>query len=305
MTNHNPTAVSLDKLNVCIIGLGQIGTSIGWGLKGKVKSVVGFDTNDENIQYCLQNGIVDGYCSIESISQTANLVIIATPVDSIGLIIRKLLNAQKGGLIITDVGSTKREILQMVKGQPHRSNYVASHPMAGNTGSGPKSASEYLFVNKNVFICDSHNSSDYALALVCSLWQKLGAKISYIDSAKHDEIVSAVSHIPQLLSYLLANMLAAKGFDDEEWSNAASSGFNSMTRLAQSKSKMWIPIFYQNKGNILRDIRMLMHELAHLEEAISKHNSEVLADFISKANTVREKFDNKQIKMPETYETHE
>ncbi len=304
MITYSKNSTPRIHMKVGIIGLGQIGASIASGLSGKVKQTMGFDTREQNTKYCIDTGILDKVASIDEIAHYTNLVIIATPVDSIAAILHNLLDKQNTNLIVTDVGSTKYAICHSVHNHPSRNRYVASHPMAGNSGTGPQSATANLFVKKDVFICDSEASEPAALGLVQSLWEELGANVHQIDSQKHDEIVSTVSHIPQIASLALAQLVAIKNFNEIDWLNAASSGFNSMTRLAGNSAEVWIPILNHNKQNIINNLRLLQQILSHMEQAIEDQQNDTLAELIRSANKIRKKFENKLI-LPKSHETHQ
>lgn len=282
--------MEISNLTIGIIGLGQIGASIAAGLKGKAKRILGYDLNPEYETYCIGSNIIDSLAMREDVVNLSDILIVATPVNYIGSIVKNLLNFGKRGLIVFDVGSTKEQISSEISDHPKRKQYVATHPMAGNTGQGPSFASQNLFHDKVVYICDEHESSHQAVDVVIKIWNSLGARVRFISSKEHDRTVAFTSHLPQLVSYAMANSVACPQTPDDVFSGA-SSGFDSVTRLARSSSSMWIPIVKQNRKNILIALGELQHQLKMIETAIRNDDEAALEILFDSANQVRKTFE--------------
>jgi len=287
-------AMNFNDLTLGIIGLGQIGASIAAGLKGKVKTTIGYDINSTNTNYCLSTGYINSASTLERIAQESDVVAVATPVNQIVTIVHTLLHRAKQNLVVFDVGSVKAAINENLLTHPMRGQFVSSHPMAGNSGQGPQCASANLFSGKLAFICDEHLSTIRSVEMVAGLWELLGARIEFADSTEHDRLMSFVSHLPQLAAYALANSVANNPNDISNTLKAASSGFDSMTRLAQSSANMWIPIIHQNKENILNALSELQQQLRQMEAYIRQNNYSELQTLIARANSVRIAFENQQ-----------
>lgn len=287
-------AMKFNNLTLGIIGLGQIGVSLAAGLKGKVKTIVGFDIDAHTKEFCLSAGYIDTSETLDEICQMADVVAIATPVDQVGIIASRILNSRGKPLAVFDVGSSKSIINIELSAHPERSKFVSSHPMAGSAEHGAVNASASLFRNKLVYICDEHLCGSQALDLVTGLWDLLGARVEFIDSNQHDRLMANVSHLPQLVSYALANASVDKNSCISQTMNAASSGFDSMTRLAKSSANMWLPIVRQNKENILSAIAEFQKQLNQIEMAIRRNDYQTLQSLIVKANSIRNTFENQQ-----------
>jgi len=279
------------SLTIGIVGLGQLGASIAAGLKGQVKRILGFDLNPEHVNFCINSYFIDSYVNLDEISTRSDIVIVATPVNHISSIVSKLLNRSKKELVVFDVGSTKEQICNELSDHSKRKQYVATHPMAGNTGQGPSSASKILFRDKVVYICDEHESSHQAIDVVVKIWNSLGAGVRFISSKEHDHTVAFTSHLPQLVSYAMANSAACPETYNDAFS-CASSGFDSTTRLAKSSPSMWIPIVMQNQKNILSAINEMQHQLKQIETAIRRNDEEALKLLFESANQVRKIFES-------------
>lgn len=286
--------MNFNDLTLGIIGLGQMGASIAAGLSGKVKTIIGFDINTNNTNYCLSAGYINSASTLEGIAQEADVVAVATPVDQIVTTVHKLLGSANQQLVVSDVGSVKAPIMEYLLNHPRRGQFVSLHPMAGNAGQGPQYASANQFSGKLAFICDVHHSASRSLELVKGLWGLLGAKIEFASSTEHDRLMAFVSHLPQLAAYALANSVANNPNDISNTLKAASSGFDSMTRLAKSSASMWLPIVKHNKENILSAIAEYQKQLNQIQMAIIQSDYQALQSLIVKANGIRNTFENQQ-----------
>lgn len=285
-----------------IIGLGQIGASIAAGLKGKVKTIVGFDINPNNAKYCLNAGYISSALSLKEVARYCDIVAIATPVDQIGSIALNLLNYGNQQLVVFDAGSVKTTIKETLLTYPKREQFVSTHPMAGNTGQGPQYASENLFRGKLTYICDEQLSTNRSVSLVAGLWNLLGSRIEFTDSTQHDMLIAYISHLPQLAAFALANTVTYSSKEIGETLKAASNGFDSMTRLAMSSARMWIPIIQQNRENILTALSAMQQQLNQLETFIRQNNRVALQSIIAQANSIRSVFEEQQNKNTKSHD---
>ncbi len=282
--------MKINEISIGIIGLGQIGASIGAGLRGKVKKTIGFDIDPTNTTTCIESGFIDISASPNEISACADMVFIATPVNQVSRIASEILNQGNPKLIVCDVGSTKEHICRELSQHPNRKRFVATHPMAGNAGRGPNYASGKMFYGNTVYICDEHHSASNAIEMVSTIWSLLGSKISFINADEHDKLMSYISHLPQIVAYALTNTMYYNNIGGD-WLAAASGGFNSMTRLAQSSASMWMPIVEQNRQNILKSIDDMQTMLSIIKNSLQNSDYIILKSIIENANRVRETFE--------------
>ncbi len=276
---------------VSIIGIGQIGGSIGLSLMGKARMVAGVDTNHDNLKYAMLNGMIDQALMLERAIQESDMIVVATPVDVALELIPAILNSIRENTVVIDMGSTKEPICRVTRNHPRRRNFVAAHPMAGSSVKGPQGADAALFCDRKVLVCQPELSSVNALNSAIELFHLLGASVEFIDERDHDRLVGLISHLPQVLSYVLANVVGVSEGESTNWLRFASTGFNSSTRLAKSPASMWSPIIMQNSENILRNIQMAVSELELLSDLIRSGNTHALEVFINRAVEVRNKFE--------------
>jgi prephenate dehydrogenase len=189
--------------------------------------------------------------------------------------------------VVIDVGSTKEGFLQVIKGHPKRNRFVATHPMAGTEYSGPEAAVKDLFKGKSTVFCDIEESDKDAVELVKKMYNDLGMRIVYMDSVSHDLHTAYVSHISHITSFALALTVLEKEKEEEAIFELASGGFESTVRLAKSSPDMWIPVFKQNRHNVLDVLYELIYQLKHIKQLLVDEEYEEFYKLIQKANEIK------------------
>ena len=282
-------------MNVTIIGLGLIGGSFGLALRkyGLAERIYGVEASESNAQRALERGLVDEIVEFERALEVADVIAIATPVDTIPQLAIKLLNRVGEQQIVLDMGSTKAELCELIGQHPRRSRFVAAHPMWGTEHSGPDAAVEGAFRGCNLVLCEVERSDAEAVKVVESIFETIGMSPMYMSAEKHDVHAAYVSHISHITSFILSTTVLEKERESETILNLAGGGFESTVRLAKSSSQMWIPIFKQNKYNILDVLREYIHQLEIFRKALEKDNRDEIRQTIERANTIRKILDNK------------
>jgi prephenate dehydrogenase len=277
-------------MKISIIGVGLIGGSIALKLKQKnsVDYIYGIDNNTDNLNEALSLNIISEKADFETGIKNSDLIIIAIPVDSARKILPETLNLISDQQTVMDVGSTKSGIVNSVKDHPKRSRFVAFHPMWGTENHGPKSAVADSFSGKAGVICNREESADDALQLVENIVTNLDMHPIYMNAEDHDIHTAYISHISHITSYALANTVLEKEKEEETIFQLASSGFSSTVRLAKSHPEMWVPIFKQNKDNVLDVLNEHISQLRKFKSALEKDNFEYLEELIVNANRIRE-----------------
>lgn len=276
-------------MKISIIGTGLIGGSVALKLrqKGMTNFIYGIDNSPAHLQEALDLKIIDEQANLEDGIRKADLIIIAIPVDAARKILPKVLDLISGRQTVMDTGSTKAGIVNAVKNHPKRQRFVAFHPMWGTENSGPKSAVSESFAGKAGVICNREESAEDALKLVEDVAKSLDMHLIYMNADDHDVHTAYISHISHITSYALANTVLEKEREEETIFQLASSGFSSTVRLAKSHPEMWIPIFRQNKENVLDVLNEHISQLRKFKSALEKENFEYLEELISNANKIR------------------
>ena len=277
------------KMTVTIIGLGLIGGSLALSLRqhGLAQHLIGVENSAAHAGRALELGLVDEVeTNLAAAVRRADLVVVAVPVDAMVTVLPPVLDGINGKQVVIDVGSTKQALLAAVAGHPRRGRFVAVHPMAGTEHSGPEAAVSGLFEGKTVVLCDTEHSDADALQLVEKLFQALPMRLLYLNGADHDVHTAYVSHISHITSFALALTVLEKEKEEQRIFDLASGGFESTVRLAKSAPATWVPIFRQNRLNVLDVLDEHLHQLHLLRELLASEDYEGLTEQIRQANHI-------------------
>jgi prephenate dehydrogenase len=276
-------------MTVTIVGLGLIGGSFGIGLQenGFARRVIGVDQNSAHTAKALALGLVHEILPLDAAVAQSDLILVATPVDSLVTLIPAILDLVSGHQTVIDAGSTKFPVLQAAANHPMRSRFVAAHPMAGTEYSGPDAALSGLFAQKCCVLCDTGFSAPDAVSLAENLFQSLGMRISILDGADHDLHVAYVSHISHIASFALALTVLEKEKEEQRIFELASGGFSSTVRLAKSNPDTWIPIFNQNRDNVLDVLDEFINTVSRFRTLLIKKDFQTFQELIHHANDIR------------------
>jgi prephenate dehydrogenase len=277
--------------NIAIIGVGMIGGSMAARIRaiGRHNKIIGVDSNTSHGQIALSRKLVDAMESLPDAIAMADLVILATPVDSMLQLLPEILDYVTTQVIM-DTGSTKKQICDTVTEHPLRNRYVASHPMWGSEQHGPLEARAESFENKVAVICEADKSDPDALHTVMKLYRTLGMRIIEMEPEVHDIHTAYISHLPHVISYALANTVLIKEREKDSILTLASGGFNSTARLAKSSSQVWTPVFNQNRDNVLFVLDEYIEELRKFRNCLEGRSYDGITSFIEHANFIKKVF---------------
>jgi prephenate dehydrogenase len=227
--------------------------------------------------------------SIEDALQVADLIAIATPVNIAEQLLPSILNGlrEDGKQVVFDMGSTKERIVQIAAEQKNKGRFIASHPMWGTEFSGPSAAQSDAFMGKATVVCNASAADADALEIVTNMYQALEMHVLQMNATEHDIHVAYVSHISHITSFALANTVLEKEKESDTIFALASGGFESTVRLAKSNAAMWVPIFMQNKENVLDVLNEHISQLRKFKACLEKENFDYLSDLIENANQIK------------------
>ena len=275
-------------MKVSIIGIGLIGGSIAIALyeSGFATEIIGVEASETHAKRALELGLVNRILPLDEAIAASDIVIVATPVNSLTHLLPLILN-KVDKQIVMDVGSTKVNIMEAVQMHPKRQNFIATHPMAGTEFSGPEAAIPKLFEGKVCVLCDVEGSSNEAQSLAERMYKSMKMKILYMDAESHDIHTAYVSHISHISSFALALTVLEKERDEDAIFDLASGGFQSTVRLAKSNPETWIPIFEQNRDNVLDVLDEHIHILSTMRSHLIKRRFKDFYEMIEKANDIK------------------
>lgn len=278
---------------VTIVGTGLIGGSIGLGLKKRrlAKHIIGVGRQESTINLALKIKAIDeGAIDFKKALNEADIVILATSVDTILKLAKKAIPLMKKSAILTDVGSTKNYIVSEIdkeineKHHGNNINFVGAHPLAGSEQRGIDAAKADLFENSICVLTPSKTTSKSCITKVSKMWKALGAEICILQPLEHDEIVASVSHLPHFVAAGLTCMINKK-----YWKFAAS-GLRDTTRVASGDPKLWLNICKQNRAKIIEALKRFSREINSTLNDLEKENDKSILKKLTDAKNMRDKF---------------
>ncbi|MGE0227132.1 MAG: prephenate dehydrogenase [Dehalococcoidia bacterium] len=257
---------------VAILGTGLIGASIGLRLKASRDQleVVGFDTYREHAQAAERSKAVDRAMRSPREAVTgAGLVILAAPILAIRELMGEIASALEPGVIVTDTGSTKAEVMRWARDLlPPHASFIGGHPMAGKTESGPGAADAALFEGARWAVVPSGDAAEDAVDVVTGLAHTMGARPMFLDAEEHDAYVAAISHLP----LMVATALFRLNRDSEAWpelSALAAGGFRDTSRLAGTDPAMAHDIAITNRIQLVHWIERYIETLRGMQRQVA------------------------------------
>ena len=262
---------------IYIFGVGLIGGSIALKTRDLniFDEIIGIGRpGGSSLDKLVRSGVLNS--SLTQIGKEigeANLIVIATPVAQTKIILKEIQPFLNPETIITDVGSTKSDIMSEAKLilDDNFSQFIGSHPIAGSEKHGPSAAKKNLFQGKNIVLTPNKENSIKKISELTKFWELMGGKVTNMDADDHDQIFSTVSHLPHLLAFSLVSLINHKENKDVLL-NFAASGFRDFSRIAASSPEVWKDITIQNQKSIIKDLKLFQKEIVKLTTFIESRN---------------------------------
>lgn len=272
-----------------VVGIGLLGGSLALALKKNhlAGEVVGVSRRQAALHFALKNKIIDhGTSDVMKAVENADLVILATPIETILSLLSTLGSRLKRGCIVTDVGSTKAGIVSAAqKHLPSHVFFVGSHPLAGSEKKGVEFSDGNLFEQSFCLLTPTEKTNKDALAKVSEVWTRIGCVIKSVSADEHDAILAFTSHVPHLLAYGLMDAIP------KEHLPFGATGLKDTTRIASSSPQLWSDICLQNSKNILKGLDETIRVLAAYRKAIVVGDEGSLTEAFTRAKEKRDSFD--------------
>lgn len=258
---------------VAILGLGLMGGSLALALRGKCGELLGADPDPETRDLALEMGLVDRLSADPGeILPCAGVVILAAPVSAVLDLLQELPRLHPGTAVVLDLGSTKKQIVERMGQLPGRFDPLGGHPMCGKETSSLKNAEARLFQGAPFAFTPLERTTSHARAVGEAVARAAGALPVWLDADTHDRWVAATSHLPFLLSNLLARITPADA------GPLVGPGFRSVSRLAVTPAAMMRDILMTNRTNVLEGLTRFRRELESLEQLLAAGEWEALAE---------------------------
>ena len=276
---------------ILIIGCGLIGSSI---LRGSITKKISthyfvYEKSHRNIQKIKKiSNKVRILDTLDDKLSDIDLVVLSTPMSEYEKIIPNLNRYLNKNCLITDVGSTKENILKLKNKKLSKSlNWITSHPISGSEVSGPEYGTKNLFVNKWCIVVNDKNKIKQNKLL--KFWKKLGSKVIIMNAKTHDKIFSITSHLPHLIAYNLIK--TAQDFQKKQKKDVikfSAGGLRDFSRIAASNEIMWRDIFFNNKRNVVSAINLFINNLNSFKKNIENSDDKTLRKKLTNSKKVRQ-----------------
>src|SRR5262245_4823136 len=277
---------------VAIVGVGLIGGSIGWALRGRrlERQLIGIGRRRESLEQALSRGCITQIStSVPEGVKQAQLVVVCTPVELIAQHVAEAAAAAPAGCLITDAGSTKAQLVAdaekaLTAKLPQKVLFVGSHPIAGRERNGPEAAQADLFVGRVVVMTPTDRTDPAAAAAIEEFWRSLGAEVVKMNPEAHDAVIARTSHLP----HLVAAALASTTPQDGDCRPLIGNGWSDTTRIAAGDPELWRQIFLANRGptlNALADFETVLRTWRH---ALESGDGQLLTQLLKEGKSRRD-----------------
>jgi len=287
---------------LAVIGVGLIGGSLARALRsaGVVGEIIGCGRSPANLELAFDLGVIDGCTRDPAVAvKDADLVFLAVPMGAMRATLERISGQLRPDAVVTDGGSVKGSIVADARAVlgPALPRFVPGHPIAGTERSGVGASFPELYQHRRVILTPLPQTDPTALARVRLMWQTVGAEVSEMEVAHHDEVLAATSHLPHMLAFGLVDALARMQGNEEIFRYAAG-GFRDFTRIASSSPIMWRDICMANAEALSHVLERFGEELTDLAGTIRRGDGEHLLEIFSRAKSARDAFIDRQIADP-------
>jgi len=274
-----------------LIGCGMMGGSFALALKraGLVKRVVGYSKSPSTTERARQLGVIDVEAPSALLAVSgADLVLLAVPVSATEATFKAIRHLVRGDVLIMDVGSTKREVIDAARRvlKDQVGVFVPTHPIAGKELAGVDHADPDLYKGRQVILTPIERTLTAQLEKAHRVWTALGCHVKQMSPEAHDAAYAAVSHLPHLVAFALMNGIHSQP-QAEDFLSLAGPGFRDFTRIAASDPVVWRDILMSNREELLAQSRLFQRALHALETAINADNPDALEALIDQASSAR------------------
>jgi prephenate dehydrogenase len=274
---------------VAIVGVGLIGGSIGQALRNRAHApaVVGVGRDQAVLDLAVRLGAIDrGTTELEAAAAAADVVVVCTPVNRIADDIRRAAEVAPNHVLLTDAGSSKRQIVEAVERHPRSAAaFVGAHPLAGSERRGVKHARADLFEERVCVLTPTARTRPDRMRRAHAFWGALGCRVVEMAPSEHDEVLAYTSHLPHALAAALAASVPT------DWLPMAAGAYRDGTRVAAADTGLWTAIFRENRGPLLKALGALQESLDAFKYALMTDDEVAIRQWWTEAKHRRDLFD--------------
>ncbi len=277
---------------LALIGIGLIGSSIALAARrgGLVGEIVVQTRRPKTLDAARRLNLGDRYTGdMADAVADADLVIVCVPIGVYGDVAMAIAPALKPGAIVTDVGSVKRAVVELMAPHlPDNVHFVPGHPVAGTEHSGPDAGFADLFDGRWCILTPPAGTDTDAVSALSQFWTGLGSRVEIMEAAHHDLVLAITSHVPHLIAYNIVGTAAdVESVTRSEVMKFSAGGFRDFTRIAASDPTMWRDVFLHNKEAVLEMLGRFSEDLTALQRAIRWGDGDALFDLFNRTRSIR------------------
>ncbi|MFM9853177.1 MAG: prephenate/arogenate dehydrogenase family protein [Sphingomonadaceae bacterium] len=276
---------------VSIIGLGLLGSSVARAVRATMPrvSLVGYDADAECRETARALSLVDDVTDTPGAAVIdADLVILCVPVGAMGEVAASIGDDLPPETIVSDVGSSKTNVLTAITAALPNHVVIPAHPVAGTERSGPEAGFAALFHNRWCILTPPEGTDPAKVAQLQSFWERLGSNVEIMDATHHDLVLAITSHLPHLIAYTIVGTASdLESVTQSEVIKYSAGGFRDFTRIAASDPTMWRDVFLTNKDAVLEMLQRFSEDLTALQRAIRWGDGDALFDLFTRTRAVR------------------
>ena len=278
----------MESLKLGLVGVGLMNGSLALDVKNLYNDVevYGMSRRQTTLDKALELGLIDYRADMHMLADM-DVVAVAIPVEATAGLLPQILDHIGSDTLVFDMGSTKVAICEAVAQHPKRNQFLACHPIAGTEFSGPEAALPRLYEGKVNMLCEVEKTRPDLVSKARQLFSDLGMVLRQMNPVDHDRHIAYVSHLSHITSFMLGKTVMEKEADEQSIFDMAGSGFSSTVRLAKSSPEMWVPIFKQNKENVLETLEEYIMNLNHFRDLMQSDDYEAMTLQMKEINNIK------------------
>ncbi len=278
-------------MRIAVLGVGLIGGSIGLAAQRRLEAeVAGFDADPRSVERALELGVLTRAAeSVAAAVDGAELVFCAAPVGALPELVRAAVDASSEDTVVTDVGSTKRDLVEGLASHPQAGRFIGGHPIAGAETAGVENARAELFEGARWYLTPGENAGGLHYDRIQRAVAELGARPQAIDAELHDRLMATVSHLPHVIANVMVSQAEVAISDEGERLPEVGRSFRDTTRVAGANPQIWKDIFTSNSEAVAAEIDRAVERLRVAAELIRAGDAAAVEDWQLRARGARDR----------------
>ena len=278
-------------MRIAVLGVGLIGGSIGLAAQRRLGAeVAGFDASGESVARAVELGVLThGAASVTDAVEGAELVFCAAPVGALPELVEAALDASSKDTVVSDVGSTKRDLVEGLGSHPQAGRFIGGHPIAGAETAGVENARAELFEGARWYLTPGGQVGGFHYDRLQRAVAEMGARPQAIEAELHDRLMATVSHLPHVIANVMVSQAEVAFSNEGERPPEVGRSFRDTTRVAGANPAVWKDIFASNADAVAAEIDRAVERLSEAADLIRAGDSEAVEEWQARAREARDR----------------